>query len=169
MAMAQASVDEKRWAYDTARYIGQTPDIVGYVVEWRRLGVALVATLVNESGRMVTWADTEAGGGGRLTGRYVFDPIVYPMATREWMSWTPQRVSGATEGWAANTAGKALVEQRRNGSLPSGRDSGEPLILAYYVGWPKVGPGPTRRPGLTLLVPADLRHEVVAPWGPSAW
>jgi hypothetical protein len=102
-------------------------------------------------------------------GRYVFDPIVYPMATRGWMSWTPQRASGASEGWAVNTAGKALVEQRRNGSLPLGRGSGEPLVLAYYVGWPKVGLSQAGRPGLTVLVPADLRHGVVAPWGPSAW
>jgi hypothetical protein len=159
MAMAQATVDQGRWAYDTSRYSGQAPDIVGYVVEWQRPGVALVATVESPSGRTVMW------GAGAADGRPA-GLALFCMDGDAWKEWTPKVRSSDAENWALTTAGEALCGHGDAGTASAWLPTGDPLVAAYVVGWPGVH---RDGGGLTLLVPADLRHDVIAPWGPEKW
>jgi hypothetical protein len=64
-------------------------------------------------------------------------------------------------------ADQAMHKWRGGGAtwLPSS----EPLIIAYVVGWPRRSLA-QRATGLTILVPADLKHGVFPPiLGPEKW
>jgi hypothetical protein len=157
MALAQATVDQGRWAYDTTRYRDRRPDIVAYAVEWQRRGVVLLATVVTATGETTMWGD----GGFRAVNPF--------FNVTSWKLWRAHVRSSDAEHLASTTAGTALRSSTRKAS-PSFLPAGDPLILAYYVGWPTVFPSEASRWGLTMLVPADLQHGVIPPtWGPEKW
>jgi hypothetical protein len=148
MALARAAVDQNVWAYDTTRYRGQTPDIVGYAVEWRGRGVVLVATVITATGKTLMWG---AGGFRAVNPFFNVD---------DWKRWQACAPSSDAEHWASVTAGSALRRATHRALPSSFLPTGDPLVLAYYVGWPDVK---RNAAGLKILVPADLRHGVIAP------
>ena len=164
MALAQAAVDANQWGYDTSRYRDLTADIVGYVVAWERPGLELVATVDAASGRTFMWTNSRpfVRTGGSTYG--VADSLDGAPA---WTKWAPLARSSSGESRALTAAGEAMHEWRRTGVpwLPSG----DPLLIAYIIGWPRRFIV-QRQSGLTILVPADLKHGVFPPiLGPDMW
>jgi hypothetical protein len=164
MDLAQAAVDANLWGYDTSRYRGLTADIIGYVVEWERPGLGLVATVDTASGRTVMWAISRPFA---FTSGSTYGVTDSSDGAPAWTKWAPLARSSGGESRALTAAGEAMHKWRRTGApwLPSG----DPLLIAYIVGWPRRFVM-QRESGLTILVPADLKHGVFPPiLGPDKW
>jgi hypothetical protein len=157
MNLAQAAVDANLWGYDTSRYRDLTADIVGYVVAWERPGLELVATVDAASGLTFMWTNSRPFV---HTGGSTYGVTDSSDGAPAWAKWAPLARSSSGESRALTAAGEAMHKWRRTGApwLPSGG----PLLIAYIVGWPRRSIM-QQESGLTILVPADLKHGVFPP------